>query len=115
MQSSRGSLFALLAVLCIALPAFAQPAPGAAKKASVGGVAKPRNAGRSAEKPAATGADEKLKERRQARPSEHTNPCQTCHSTLPEKNLREPAKQYAESVHKDPRIGYAGCHRGDPN
>jgi hypothetical protein len=43
------------------------------------------------------------------------NTCLTCHLTLPDAKLRQPAEQYAESVHRDQRIGCVGCHKGDPS
>ncbi len=43
-----------------------------------------------------------------------TNTCLTCHLSLSDKKLRTVAEQYEESVHRDERIGCAGCHKGDP-
>ncbi|MBX3125879.1 MAG: hypothetical protein KF718_04155 [Polyangiaceae bacterium] len=59
-------------------------------------------------------AKDELRERRAARPEAHPNTCATCHASLPEAKLRLPAVQYEKSVHKDPRIGCVGCHKGDP-
>ncbi len=47
-------------------------------------------------------------------PMESTNTCQSCHAGLADAKLRAPAKEYATSVHRDERIGCAGCHKGDP-
>lgn len=51
---------------------------------------------------------------RHGRAQRDTNTCLTCHLSLPDKKLRRVAEQYQESVHRDARIGCAGCHKGDP-
>lgn len=47
-------------------------------------------------------------------PTEATNTCANCHSTLADDKLRAPAKEFAHSAHRDERIGCVGCHKGDP-
>ncbi len=49
------------------------------------------------------------------RPERDTNTCLTCHLSLSDVKLRTVAEQYQESVHRDERIGCAGCHGGDPS
>lgn len=49
-----------------------------------------------------------------AQPERDTNTCLTCHLSLSDPKLRKVAEQYQESVHRDERIGCAGCHKGDP-
>jgi predicted CXXCH cytochrome family protein len=51
--------------------------------------------------------------RTQAGDSDDANTCLTCHASLPEAKLRQPATEYATSVHSDERIGCVGCHQGD--
>ncbi len=51
---------------------------------------------------------------RHGRAERDSNTCLTCHLSLPDKKLRRVAEQYQESVHRDSRIGCAGCHKGDP-
>jgi predicted CXXCH cytochrome family protein len=46
--------------------------------------------------------------------SDDANTCLTCHASLPEPKLRQPATEFATSVHGDERIGCVGCHGGDP-
>ena len=48
------------------------------------------------------------------RADESTNTCLSCHATLTDPKLRAPAKEFRGSVHRDDRIGCAGCHKGDP-
>ena len=48
------------------------------------------------------------------RPERDANTCLTCHLSLSDKKLRTVAEQYQESVHRDERIGCAGCHKGNP-
>lgn len=47
-------------------------------------------------------------------PSLPINTCANCHEGLPDPKLRAPVKPFLSSVHKDERIGCAGCHGGDP-
>jgi len=47
-------------------------------------------------------------------PTEATNTCASCHSTLTDATLRTPAKEFLHSAHRDERIGCVGCHKGDP-
>lgn len=56
------------------------------------------------------GADAKDKKR----PERDANTCLTCHLTLSEPKLRVVAEEYAQSVHKDERIGCVACHKGNP-
>jgi len=42
------------------------------------------------------------------------NTCLTCHRTLADKKLRAVAEEFAESVHRDDRIGCVACHGGAP-
>ncbi len=42
------------------------------------------------------------------------NTCLACHLTLSEARLSAVAKEYQTSVHRDERIGCAGCHGGTP-
>jgi hypothetical protein len=87
------SLLLLLGALVVAAaPSFARAAP---------------------DEPSAA-LDAGLLERRLPSPMERANTCESCHSTLTDPKLREPAKEYAQSVHRDDRIGCVGCHNGDP-
>lgn len=85
--------------LLLALFASADALAQASSRAAAGG--------------AAQSAVEQLHMRRSVRPSGRANTCATCHALLPDAKLRTPAEQYAGSVHRDPRIGCAGCHQGD--
>jgi len=99
-MASRSSLFGtLLAVALLAPAASAQPAGAAAPAAAPA----PADAGA----PSAADAGRKL-------PEEEPNTCASCHATLPEAELHEPARKYRSSVHRDDRIGCVGCHKGDP-
>jgi hypothetical protein len=110
MRCSKAILIASVVMLVTAGSAVAQqppaartPPPAAAPKAPGGKAAEARQT-----------ELEKLRARRLARPSAHPNTCATCHASLPESKLRVPAEQHAKSVHRDPRIGCVGCHKGDP-
>jgi hypothetical protein len=105
MRCSKSILFALAAVLFVVGSARAQQPPAAAKQPAAAKGKAP-----SAEQTEL----EKLRARRLARPEAHPNTCATCHASLPEAKLRVPAEQHAKSVHRDPRIGCIGCHKGDP-
>lgn len=59
------------------------------------------------------GAVEKSAPRR-SRPAVDTNTCLTCHLALPDKRLHRVAEAFQTSVHRDERIGCAGCHQGNP-
>jgi hypothetical protein len=59
-------------------------------------------------------ADAAVPRRALPSPMESTNTCQSCHAGLADSKLRAPAKEYAQSAHRDERIGCAGCHKGDP-
>lgn len=42
------------------------------------------------------------------------NTCLSCHLTLSDDRLRKVALEFQNSVHRDERIGCAGCHHGTP-
>jgi hypothetical protein len=55
-----------------------------------------------------------LRDRELPAPTNATNTCASCHSTLTDPKLRAPARDFAASVHRDERVGCVGCHKGDP-
>lgn len=127
MSSSRfcSVVCAVVVALCLgaatgraapAAPAPAQPKAKAAAKAGQKKTPAPATSGDAGAPPASSvaliggspsGPSHK-------RPERDTNTCLTCHISLSDKKLRRVAEQYQESVHRDSRIGCAGCHKGDP-
>jgi predicted CXXCH cytochrome family protein len=109
---SRSWLAVLVGVvLSTAAPARAQPEP--AKKAEPAASAKPAPTA----KPAASAANADAEAEagpKHGRPERDANTCVTCHLSLPDQKLRIVAEQYSHSVHRDERIGCAGCHKGNP-
>ena len=63
---------------------------------------------------AAPAVDTSAPKRALPSPLETANTCANCHSTLADAKLRAPAKEFAQSIHRDERIGCVGCHKGDP-
>jgi hypothetical protein len=113
MRSSSPILVAAVLFSCLtAAPDSSRAAPPEKKGAQPAAKAPDKGAQPAAKAPQS--ALEKLRERRASRPAAHANTCATCHASLPEAKLRIPAEQHAKSVHRDPRIGYTGCHNGDP-
>jgi nitrate/TMAO reductase-like tetraheme cytochrome c subunit len=47
-------------------------------------------------------------------PNDPVDECASCHAEQADPKLAEPARQFLRSVHRDERIGCAGCHKGDP-
>lgn len=118
MPRSNAPLAHVVLVACVAaVGAFAQsPEPPKPAPAKAPAAAAPENE-RAAEYDAARaddakdrGADAKDKKR----PERDANTCVTCHLTLSDTKLRVVAEQYAQSVHRDERIGCVACHKGNP-
>jgi len=91
-SSDLSKLVFLLGVLWIVPESFARGAPLADASASDASVAP----------------------RALMSPIEATNTCASCHALLADAKLRTPAKEFAQSTHRDDRIGCVGCHKGDP-
>jgi len=107
----RSNSLASLASLALATLALALAAPRA--------WAEPAGAPAATEaQPAASSNPDEVKAALRARnlptPTNATNTCASCHSTLTDPKLRAPAHDFAGSVHRDERIGCVACHKGDP-
>jgi hypothetical protein len=94
------------ALFAVAL-AFVGAAP-AARAAAAGDAP----AGQAA--PATPAAAESARPRELPSPMTAANTCASCHATLSDQKLREPAKENSSSVHRDDRLACVGCHKGDP-
>jgi hypothetical protein len=96
-------------------PARAVPPEGAASASASASVLASASASASASGSASENPADWGPQGRVLPPSmDATNSCVTCHATLTDQKLRAPAKEFVTSVHRDDRIGCAGCHHGDP-
>ena len=122
MPSSERLLRVSLVVACVAsvivraqpaVPVAADPVPGkvTAPPAKAAPATTPQEAAARLDDAKDLAADQ---QGRKKRPERDTNTCLTCHLTLSDTKLRVVAEQYAQSAHKDERIGCAACHKGNP-
>jgi Cytochrome c3/Doubled CXXCH motif (Paired_CXXCH_1) len=112
--TARVALIGVSFALAIALPIAARPAFAVPPETSASSVRDATSASASASSSASASGSAALLAKSLPSPMSETNTCAGCHGTLSDPKLSAPPKDYLRSVHKDPRIGCVGCHKGDP-